>query len=151
MNITHLPSSRMIHVEADIPLTQRDEFNRAISEINAGARPRMDALERDLAAIRSRALLGLHTIEDVIRTHPTSDQAKSLVRFLAGIYNGHDYPFDLTELRGLDIELANACLDYLNYDRLGETAVHEHLTNGAHVLKHWLKDYGIESASRELE
>ena len=150
MNITHLPPSKMIHVEAQIPLGQRDEFNRAILEITAGARPRMDALERDLAAIKSRALRGLHTMEDVIRTYPRSGQAQSLVRFLAGIYNGQDYPFDLTELRGLDIELADACLDYLNYDRLGEKQVHEHLTNGADDLKHWLKDHGIESASREL-
>jgi hypothetical protein len=150
MNITHSPPSKMIHVEADIPLNQRDEFDRAILEITAGARPRMDALERDLTAIKSRALLGLHSIEDVIRTQPTSGQAKSLVRFLAGIYNGADYPFDLTELRGLDIELASACLDYLNYDRLGEQEVHEHLTNGAHDLKHWLKDHVTESASGEL-
>jgi len=140
----------MIHVEADIASTQRDEFNRAISEITAGARPRMEALERDLAAVKSRALLGLHTIEDVIRAHPTSGNAKILVRFLAGIYNGQDYPFDLTELRGLDTELADACLDYLNYDRLGEKEVHEHLTNGARDLKQWLKGQGIESASREL-
>src|ERR1039457_3349312 len=103
MNTTHLPPSTMIHVEAQIPLSQRDEFNRAILEITAGARPRMDALERDLTA-----------------------------------------------LRGLDIELANACLDYLNYDRLGEKELHEHLTNGADDLKHWLKDHGIESALGEL-
>ena len=40
-----------------------------------------------------------------------------LVRFLAALYNGDDYSFDLTELRGLDTKLTNACLDYLNYDR----------------------------------
>lgn len=28
--------------------------------------------------------------------------------------------------------------------------MHEHLTHGADDLKHWLKDPGIESASREL-
>ena len=135
----------MIHVEADIPSTQLDEFNRAIVQINAGTRPRMHALERDIAAIKSRALLGLHTIEEAIRTQPTSGQVQSLVRFLAAIYNGRQYPFDFTELRGLNVELADACLDYLNYDRLGEKALHEHLTNGADDLKHWLKDHGIDS------
>ena len=53
-----------------------------------------------------------------------------MVCFLAGVYNGTDYPFDLTELRGLDTELANACLDYLNYDRLGEREVHKLLAHG---------------------
>ena len=51
--------------------------------------------------------------------HPTTGQGGWLVRFLAGLYHGAEYPFDLSELRGLDTRLANACLDYLNYDRLG--------------------------------
>jgi hypothetical protein len=56
-------------------------------------------------------------IETAIRQNPTTGQAGRLVRFLAGVYNGQDYPFDLTDLRALDTRLANACLDYLNYDR----------------------------------
>jgi hypothetical protein len=61
----------------------------------------------------------LKVIETAIHSHPTTGGARRLVKFLAAVYNGQDYPFDLTELRGLDTELANACLDYLNYDRLG--------------------------------
>lgn len=51
-------------------------------------------------------------------------QTTRLVLFLAGVYNGSDYPFDLTWLRMLDTKLANACLDYLNFDRLGVNEVH---------------------------
>jgi hypothetical protein len=86
-------------------------------EIVAGERPCMDALEWDLSSIKSRAMTGLQVIEAAINAHPTTGGAKRLVRFLAGVYNGQDYPFDLTELRSLDTLLANACLDYLNYDR----------------------------------
>ena len=148
-NVTRLPPfAKTVHVEADIPISQRDEFEQAIGELNAGKRPRMDALVRDIGAITSRAMAGLQTIEAAINAHPTTGSARRLVRFLAGVYNGSDYPFDLTELRGLDTELTNACLDYLNFDRLGRTEVHRHLANGERDLHRWLKEYGIESTVR---
>jgi hypothetical protein len=148
-NVTRLPPhAKTIHVEADIPISQRDEFERAVVEIVAGERPRMDALDRDLAAIKTRAIAALQVIQAAINDHPTTGQAKRLVRFLAGLYNGQDYSFDLTELRGLDTKLANACLDYLNYDRLGIKEVHEHLANGDRDLHRWLEEYKIEPASR---
>ena len=115
-NVTRLsPSGTKIHVEADIPARQLDEFDRAITALEA---------------------------------HPGTGQAGRLVRFLAGLYNGEEYPFDLTELRALDTELANACLDYLNYDRLAKREVHHHLSGGDLELHRWFRDYGIEPALR---
>ena len=91
-NVTRLPPfPKMMHVEVNIPMSQRESAN-----------------------------------ED----HPTTGSARRLVRFLAGVYNGQVHPFDPTELRGLDTSLANACLDYLNYDRLGHREVPKHLSNG---------------------
>jgi hypothetical protein len=141
------PPSKTVHVEADIPASHLDEFERAIVEIVAGGRPRMDALVRDEASIHTRAMQALQTIEASIKAHPTTGQSRRLVRFIAGLYNGQDYPFDLTELRGLDTRLANACLDYLNYDRLGKTEVHKHLDKGDRDLHRWLEEYGIEPAT----
>lgn len=147
-NVTHLPPhAKTIHVEAEIPVSQRDEFERAIVDIIAGERPRMDALDRDVVATTRRALEALKVIETAIKSHPTTGGARRLVKFLAGVYNGQDYPFDLTELRGLDTTLANACLDYLNYDRLGIKEVHRYLTNGEHDLHRWLEEYRIAPAS----
>ena len=148
-NVTRLPPfPKTVHVEAEIPVSQRDEFDRAMIEIIAGERPRMDAMDRDLAAIKTRAIAGLQAIEKAINDHPTTGQAKRLVGFLAGLYNGQDYPFDLTELRGLDTALANACLDYLNYDRLAVKEVHKHLTNGERDLHRWLEEYGVKPAKQ---
>lgn len=90
----------------------------------------------------------LKVIETAIHSHPTTGGARRLVKFLAGVYNGQDYPFDLTELRGLDTELSNACLDYLNYDRLGIKEIHKHLANGDRDLHRWLEEYGIEPVSK---
>ncbi len=143
-NITRLPpSGRKVHVEADIPASQLDEFDRAITAIAAGERPRMDTLARDEGEIVRRAMAALEKIEAAIEAHPGTGQARRLVKFLAGVYNGEDYPFDLTELRALDTELANACLDYLNYDRLGKREVHKHLKNGDRDLHRWLERYDL--------
>jgi len=66
-------------------MSQWVEFDRAMIEIVARERPRMDALERDLAAIKSRAATALALIEKAINEHPTTGGAKRLVRFLAGV------------------------------------------------------------------
>ena len=105
--------------------------------------PRTEVLEQSTEAIMERARPALKRIEATIRNHPTTGQTARLVRFLAGLYNGEEYPFDLTELRALDTELANACLDYLNYDRLGKREVHKHLKNGDRDLHRWLKRYDL--------
>ena len=109
------------------------------------------ALDHGTEAIMERARTALQTIETAIREHPTTGQAGRLVRFLAGVYNGGGFPFDLTDLRALDSELANACLDYLNCDRLGKREVHHHLSGGDRELHQWLEGYGIEPALRLRE
>ncbi|MGH8325245.1 MAG: DUF7673 family protein, partial [Steroidobacteraceae bacterium] len=104
---------------------QARELDAAWREIISGKRLlRTEALEHDVEAVMERARVGLERIEKAIRQNPTSGQARRLLHFLAGCYNGTEYPFDLTDLRALDSELASACLDYLNYDRLAKREVH---------------------------
>jgi hypothetical protein len=142
-----VPSERS---QISLKMTVRDEaqareLDMAWREIISGERlARTEALEHDIQSIMDRAQEALVTIETAIGNNPTSGQARRLVRFLAGVYNGSDYPFDLTDLRALDTRLANACLDYLNYDRLGKREVHRHLTGGDQRLHQWLVDYGIK-------
>jgi hypothetical protein len=49
---------------------------------------------------------------------------------------------------GLDTRLADACLDYLNHDRLGKKEVHKHMVNADRDLHRWIEEYSIEAASR---
>ena len=136
--------------QISLKMTVRDEaqareLDIAWREIISGERlARSEVLENDIQSIMDRAQEALQIIETAIGNNPTSGQAGRLVRFLAGLYNGSDYPFDLTDLRALDTRLANACLDYLNYDRLGKREVHRHLTGGDQRLHQWLEDYGIK-------
>jgi hypothetical protein len=102
------------------------ELNAAWLEIVSGNYPRINTAAEDINEIMERARAGLERIVKAIEEHPGTGQARRLVRFLAGVYNGSDFPFDLTDLRALDTELANACIDYLNYDRLSKAEVHTH-------------------------
>ena len=116
---------------------------------------RSDALERDEVRVTARALDALKIIEAAIRENPGTGQVERLVRFLAGLYNGSDFPFDLTDLRALDTKLANACLDYLNYDRLAKREVHHHLEGGERELHAWMRAAGVgveheEDQSRDV-
>lgn len=83
---------------------QAHELHEAWEEIVSGKKlVRLGTLEADTEAdteaIMERARAALGTIESAILEHPTTRQAARLVRFLAGVYNGSDYPFDLTDLR----------------------------------------------------
>ena len=128
---------------------QARELNEAWAEIVSGEKlARAEALEHGKEAIMERARGALEIIETAIRQNPTTGQARRLVRFLAGLYNGEDYPFDLTDLRALDTKLANACLDYLSYDRLGHAEVHKHLRDGDRELSRWITAFGIEPSLR---
>jgi len=147
---THLPQPKKIAITLEVAnQLQAQELNEAWAEIVSGQKlERAEALEHGIETIMERARTALAIIETAIREHPTTRQAGRLVRFLAGLYNGEDYPFDLTDLRALDTRLANACLDYLCYDRLGRAEVHKHLRDGERELNRWVVAYGIKPALR---
>jgi hypothetical protein len=120
-----------------------DELRAAWQEIVSGQKlVHAEALHHSNEAIMERARVALPIIENAIRRG--GGQSVSLVRFLAALYNGHEYTFDLIDLRALDTKLANACLDYLSYDRLGQQEVHHHLSGGAQELHGWIERYGIQ-------
>ena len=131
----------VVHVRLTVHEGQRDELEQAWLEIVAGKRPQMDALNHEIAVITERA----------IRRNPTTGQSRRSVWFLAAVYSGSEFPFDMTELRALDCGLANACLDYLNYDRLGQREVHRHLSNGDVERQQWIEDYNLRPRGRPTD
>lgn len=119
------------------------ELDAAWREIVSGQKlPRISAIEQDSEAVMERARVALAKIENALRSS-SGGQSRRLVQFLAAVYNGYDYSFDLTDLRALDTELANACLDYLNYDRLGKVEVHTHLAGGGQQMQRFITEYGL--------
>jgi hypothetical protein len=122
-------------------------FKAEVRQLLAAVRSRARAEEQTTRQITARAMEALGVIATAIRSHPGAGQTRRLVRFIAGCYNGSDYPFDLTDLRALDSPLVRACLDYLDYDRLSIEEIHHHLPGGEQTLHQWLRDYEIRVAS----
>ncbi len=64
--------------------------------------------------------------------HAMSGTGQGLViaQLLAALYNGHDYRFDLVQLRGLDDDHWRDCLGVIALDRWGGREVHRHVVHG---------------------
>jgi hypothetical protein len=122
---------------------QAAELSAAWEEIVSGKQTRISTAAEDTNEIMERARVSLQTIAKAIEENPGTGQTGRLVRFLAGVYNGNEYHFDLTDLRALDTEIANACNDYLNYDRLAKAEVHTHLPGGRRQPHEWIHDTGL--------
>jgi hypothetical protein len=133
----------MVSIQITLPESMRKELFLAVQEIFNGGLERTQLLEQDRESVRAAAMRGLETLAKTLDTHKGTGQTIRIARFLGAIYNGYEYSFDLIDLRALDTELANACLAYLNYDRLGIVEVHEHLIGGGEQLNRWLAESGL--------
>lgn len=120
-----------------------EDYRQLLATVRLAVAPEKPSIAR----VMHRAIEALEVIATSIRNHPHTGQSRRLVKFVAGCYNGTDYPFNLTELRGLDTRLASACIEYLDYDRLAIREIHYYLPNGDRTLHQWLKDYDIRAAS----
>lgn len=65
-------------------------------------------------------------------------QSGRVRRFLLGLYNGGQWPFDLTDLRCIDAALLDDCLIVLAQDAQGpQREVHTYLKNGDALFAEW--------------
>lgn len=69
-----------------------------------------------------------------------SGQSRTVGRFLLGLYNGHEFPFTLTDLRSLDAGLFDDCIAVLRLDNVPELEVHEYLPKGRMIFNQ-LREY----------
>lgn len=72
-------------------------------------------------------------------------QSRVCAHFLLGCYNGSRFPFDLTDLRGLDIELFEDCIAVLRMDKSPQQEVHHYFENGGQLFEQMVKDWGVET------
>ncbi|MCL1622605.1 hypothetical protein [Ralstonia pseudosolanacearum] len=72
-----------------------------------------------------------------------SNQSGVVARFLAGLYNGQDFPFDLTDLRRLDDDLFEHCLAVLRLDQL-RVEVQAYFPDGDARWQRLIKNWGLD-------
>lgn len=87
--------------------------------------------DQERPALRQAGIEALHRLVPVAQRD--TGQSGVVGRFLLGLYNGQSYPFDLTELRRLDVGLFDDCLAVLRLDNTPEQEVHEYLPRGESI------------------
>ena len=70
-------------------------------------------------------------------------QCHYIARFLAGLYNGYRFPFDLTDFRCLDRELFEHCLNVLRMDYRPQQEVHEYFQAGGQKWEDMIRAWGL--------
>ena len=74
-----------------------------------------------------------------------SGQCLYVARFLLGLYNGTRFPFDLTDLRGLDDDLFEDCMTVLRMDaRIKRQEVHWYFENGGERFEQLASDWNVQ-------
>lgn len=130
-------------VEIIVPESRLAAFQLLKIRMRHGDYTPLDEIDNERDQVQARALDGLRLISDAIKSNPATGQRYRLTRFLAGLYNGPEHPFDMTDLRGLDGRLARACLDVLAYDALGIREIHAWGVISQDQLMNWFHEDGV--------
>lgn len=72
-------------------------------------------------------------------------QSRILGRFLLSLYNGDDFPFAMTDLRSLDLQLFEDCLKVLMMDYTPDLEVHERIVNGSQIWQRLIELWAPET------
>jgi hypothetical protein len=112
-------------------------------EMQAALTLRRAALAARLAlrpAVEDEGVAALRRLLPVAQSD--SGQSRRVARFLLGLYNGTRFPFDLTDLRGLDFGLHDDCLAVLRMDHSPQREVHRYFEDGGAVFEELASDWG---------
>ncbi|OAI20424.1 hypothetical protein A1507_22855 [Methylomonas koyamae] len=94
----------------------------------------MSALEVERETVLAAGLPALQRL--AIIAQRDTGQAATVRLFLLGLYNGYRFPFNLTTLRGLDLELFSDCIAVLTLDaRATVKEVHQYFNNGGELFE----------------
>jgi hypothetical protein len=126
--------------EAAIPVAEA-----CVEDLMSGHYQRQVQAEQDIVTAGVNAL---HRLVKRVEDNWHTGQSRRIVAFLAGLYNGTDYPFDLTELRAVDRDIAADCLTLLTLDTRGIKEVHRYIENGDAKWAAMIEDYGLKPVGR---
>ncbi|RZS35489.1 DUF7673 family protein [Corticibacter populi] len=130
MNANSLPApARYETFTTQVPESRAAAFQELINEFWCGA-SRFDQAATDhaksLEAIERDGVESLHALFEI--SLGNSGQCHKVARFLAGLFNGGDYPFALNIFRGIDDDIFEHCMRVLRMDaRLTRQEVHHYI------------------------
>lgn len=142
--------THVLQFTVDVPLNKREQFHRLWEqilsdetapinqEVRASVQSRQEVIDQGKAA--------LYRLYEVAQGD--TGQSPVIARFLVGLYNGQAYPFDLTDLRGIDAPLFEDCMALLRMDaRHCVQEVHNYFDDGSRRWKQLISAWHLKDRS----
>ena len=134
-----------VEITVTIPKSHLRSFNRMLTEYW------YSGLFKEAEATRAADREGwIESLRELFRLaeHSDTGQARVCAAFLAGLYNGPRFPFDLTDLRLLDVHLFAHALNVLRLDNVPEKEVHLYFDNGGDRFEAMIRAWRLEKKRR---
>ncbi len=107
-------------------------------EVLIAEQAKREAQRPDIQAEGEAALARLFKLA----SESDTSQAGVLAAFLLGLYNGHRFRFDLTDLRRLDWWLHDDCMAVLRMDHVPQQEVHQYFERGQERFERMARAWG---------
>ena len=142
------PRSKTREFTTTVPVHLADAFQETVRDFFAKAHDGMTPAQR-AEEIRARDRdAGLDSLAHLLRVAESDTGPSGIIaKFLAGLYNGYRYRFDLTDFRALDDDLFEHCLAVLRLDHRPVVDVHRYFPDGGDRFKRMIADWNLEKQS----
>lgn len=102
-----------------------------------------DELQQLLEQRKHRHTVGIAALQRLVKVaQGDTGQSGVVGRFLLGLYNGDEFPFDLVDLRRLDTDLHDDCISVLRLDYTPVQEVHRYFKNGDRIWRELKANWG---------
>ncbi len=135
------PAPRQVEITITLPESEAAPFQRMLE------RYWYSELYRQAEAAREADEAGW--VESLRRLFAIAEgqdtgSARVIASVLAGCYNGHRFPMDLTDLRLLDADRFEQVLNVLRLDNAPKKEVHCYFDNGGQRFEAMIEKFGLE-------
>ena len=143
------PGSDTVHIELDLDSAYELEFREMLGELLSGKRRRSMEIAAETDRVATLAAQAHDFILEAITRAPETGKApgprqrRRLVHFLAALYEPTKFRLDVSDLRAMDPDLSRACIDCLNYYRLGLKDVSELRPDARETVYELFKSYSL--------
>ena len=141
----HTPAPKTQAITTHIPEHLVEDFLETNSEFLANARGGKTASQLAAEVRAQDKDQGIDSLAYLLSVaERDTGQSVVIARFLAGLYNGSDFPFALTELRGVDAELLEHCLAVLRLDSRPTVEVHQYFPDGQARWQRMIESWNLD-------
>lgn len=128
------------------PVLRRPELSDEARDSFAAQMQRLAEFDAAKPAINAKGREALVRLMRIAQGD--SGQCKRVAGFLLGLYNGNRFKYDMTDLRGLDLEIFEDCIAVLRMDFICTREVHCYFENGGQLFERLAKDWGIRDYTK---